>query len=92
VVNSAVFPAVDRTAQTEKIRPDAAASHDEEVLVKASVGDRITVPGLHVGDATRCGEVVEVKGPAGEPPYVVRWEDGHEAVFVPAAGVRVDPS
>jgi hypothetical protein len=68
------------------------ASRDEEVLVKASVGDHITVPGVHVGDAARCGEVVEVKGPAGEPPYVVRWDDGHEAVFVPAAGVRVDPS
>ena len=68
------------------------ASQDEEVSVKASVGDRITVPGLQVGNATRCGEVVEVRGPDGEPPYVVRWEDGHEAVFVPGAGVRVDPS
>ena len=39
--------------------------------VKAAVGDRITVHGLHVGDATRCGEVLEVKGAGGEPPYVV---------------------
>jgi hypothetical protein len=38
----------------------------------AAVGDRITVHGLHVGDATRCGEVLEVKGAGGEPPYVVR--------------------
>jgi hypothetical protein len=59
--------------------------------VKAAVGDRITVHGLHVGDATRCGEVLEVKGVGGEPPYVVRWDDGHEAVFVPGSGVRVDP-
>jgi hypothetical protein len=58
--------------------------------VKAAVGDRITVHGLHVGDATRCGEVLEVKGAGGEPPYVVRWDDGHEAVFVPGSGVRVD--
>jgi hypothetical protein len=60
--------------------------------VKAAVGDRITVHGLHVGDATRCGEVLEVKGAGGEPPFVVRWDDGHEAVFVPGSGVRVDPA
>ncbi len=35
--------------------------------MKAAVGDRITVHGLHVGDATRCGEVLEVKGAGGEP-------------------------
>lgn len=61
-----------------------------EPSVKAAVGDRITVPGLHVGDATRIGEVIEVKGARGAPPYVVRWDDGHEAVFVPGSGVRVD--
>jgi hypothetical protein len=60
--------------------------------VKAAVGDRITVHGLHVGDATRCGEVLEVKGADGESRYVVRWDDGHEAVFVPGSGVRVDPA
>ena len=36
--------------------------------MKAAVGDRITVHGLHVGDATRCGEVLEVKGAGGDPP------------------------
>jgi hypothetical protein len=36
--------------------------------------------------------VLEVKGAGGEPPYVVRWDDGHEAVFVPGSGVRVDPA
>ena len=59
--------------------------------MKAAVGDRITVHGLRVGDATRCGEVLAVKGAGGEPPYGVRWDDGHEAVFAPGSGVRVDP-
>ena len=58
--------------------------------MKAAVGDRITVHGLHVGDTTRRGEVTEVKGADGEPPYVVRWDDGHEALFVPGSGVRID--
>ena len=57
--------------------------------MRASVGDEITVPGLHVGDPARVGTVEEVRGPDGSPPYVVRWSDGHEAVFVPGPGVRV---
>ena len=40
--------------------------------MKAAVGDRITVHGPHIGDATRRGEVIEVKGAGGEPPYVMR--------------------
>jgi uncharacterized protein DUF1918 len=28
----------------------------------------------------------------GEPPYIVRCADGHEAVFVAGPDVRVDPS
>jgi Domain of unknown function (DUF1918) len=67
-------------------------SGEQGASVKAAVGDRITVHGLHVGDATRCGEVIEVRGAGGEPPYVVRWDDGHEAVFVPGSGVRVEPA
>ena len=57
--------------------------------MKAAVTDRITVPGMHVGETTRCGEVIEVKGAGGEPPYVVRWDDGHEAVFVPGPATRL---
>ena len=59
--------------------------------MKAAVGDRITVHGLHVGDATRCGEVLEVKGAGGKPPNVVRWDDGHQGVFGPGAGVIDSP-
>ena len=57
--------------------------------MRAAVGDRISVPGLHVGDTVRVGEVVEVRGAGGQPPFVVRWADGHEAVFVPGPGVTV---
>ncbi|MDT7615802.1 MAG: hypothetical protein QOG20_4658 [Pseudonocardiales bacterium] len=58
--------------------------------MKASVGDRITVHGLHVGHGDRRGEVLEILGPGGEPPYVVRWDDGHSAIFVPGSGIRLD--
>lgn len=51
--------------------------------MKALVGDRIEVPGTHVGEGRRQGEVVEVRGADGGPPYLVRWSDGHEGLFFP---------
>ncbi|MER6851575.1 DUF1918 domain-containing protein [Streptomyces flaveolus] len=29
------------------------------------------------------GEIIEVRGPNGEPPYVVRFPDGHETLVYP---------
>ena len=46
--------------------------------MRASVGDRLVVEGRKVDDARREGEVVEVRGEDGAPPYLVRWSDGHE--------------
>ena len=55
--------------------------------MQARVGDRIVVRSTHQGEAERTGRVVEVRGEAGGPPYVVRWDpDGHTGVFHPAAG------
>ena len=52
--------------------------------MKAYVGDRIVVKGHHIGDAERDGEVLEVHGPDGGPPYLVRWGDtGRTALFFP---------
>ena len=55
----------------------------------AQQGDHVTVPGRHVGDGERHGEVLEVRGPHGEPPYLVRWDDGHEALVCPGPELRV---
>lgn len=55
----------------------------------AVIGDRIAIPGRHVGDAGRVGEVIEVRGPEGTPPFVVRWEDGHEGVCYPGPETKV---
>jgi hypothetical protein len=57
--------------------------------VHAAVGDTIAVPGQHVGEAGRRGEVIEVRGPEGRPPYKVRWADGHEAICYPGPETRV---
>lgn len=55
----------------------------------ADKGDHVIVPGRHVGDPERHGEVLEVRGADGGPPYVVRWEDGHEAVVCPGPEMRL---
>jgi len=53
----------------------------------AHVGDRIIVHSLHVGEPSRDGEIIEVHGAEGEPPYLVRWsDDGHESLVFPGPG------
>ncbi|WP_121257127.1 DUF1918 domain-containing protein [Nocardioides ferulae] len=56
----------------------------------ASVGDLIVVHSTHVGDHVRDGEILEVRGKGGEPPYFVRWsDDGHESLFFPGPDATV---
>ena len=58
--------------------------------MRASVGDRVIVRGHHIGEPDRDGEVLEVRGANGGPPFVVRWEDtGHTALFFPGPDVMV---
>jgi hypothetical protein len=57
--------------------------------MKAAVGDGLTVKGRRQGDEDRHGEIIEVHGDAGSPPYMVRWSDGHESIFFPSADTIV---
>jgi hypothetical protein len=57
--------------------------------MKAKIGDRVVTESAHVDSPRRVGEVVEVPHPDGEPPYRVRWGDGHESLWVPGADSRV---
>jgi Domain of unknown function (DUF1918)/Rv2632c-like len=54
--------------------------------MKASVGDRIVMAGEQVDRPTRDGEVLEVRGADGAPPYLVRWSDGHTGLLYPGPG------
>lgn len=56
----------------------------------ASVGDRVVVHGRTVGSPERHGIVIEVRGAAGAPPFVVRWDDGHEGLFFPGADSMIE--
>jgi hypothetical protein len=49
--------------------------------MEAQVGDELTVKGRHQGDEDRHGEIIEVIGADGAPPYMVHWRDGFESLF-----------
>jgi Domain of unknown function (DUF1918) len=56
----------------------------------ASVGDQLVVHSAHVDEAERDAEILEVRGPNGEPPFLVRWSDsGHEALVFPGPDAHV---
>jgi hypothetical protein len=58
--------------------------------MQATVGDRIIVHSTHVDEAVRDGEVLEVRGPDGGPPFLVRWSDtGHEALVFPGPDAEI---
>ncbi len=58
--------------------------------MKATKGDRIVIKGHRVGEHDRDGEVLEVHGTDGDPPYLVRWdEDGHEGLFFPGPDAHI---
>ena len=58
--------------------------------MRASVGDRLHVHGHIVGQHDRIGEIVEVRGPDGSPPYLVRFDDGHEGLVFPGPDAVVE--
>lgn len=58
----------------------------------AAVGDRLLVRGTVVGERDKQGEIIEVRGPGGAPPFMVRFEDGREALVYPGPDAVVVPA
>jgi hypothetical protein len=59
--------------------------------MRASVGDRIIIEGHRLGEPHHDGEVLEVHGEDGAPPYLVRWDDtGHSTLFFPGPDATVE--
>ncbi len=51
--------------------------------MQATTGDRICIHGNIVGHPDKNGEIVEVHGTEGEPPYLVKFDDGHTSSSFP---------
>ena len=60
--------------------------------MEAKVGDRLIIESAKVATPRREGEILEVHGQAGAPPYVVRWSDGHEGLTYPGPDAHVVPA
>jgi hypothetical protein len=56
----------------------------------ATIGDHLIVHSSRVDVPVRDGEILEVRGEDGGPPYVVRWSDtGHEAFVFPGPDAEI---
>ncbi|MFC8088355.1 DUF1918 domain-containing protein [Streptomyces sp. NPDC057340] len=51
--------------------------------MRASVGGRVQVHGKGAGNPDQVGEIIEVRGADGEPPYLLRFPDGRESLVFP---------
>lgn len=58
--------------------------------MRAAVGDRLHIHGRNVGNADHLGEILEVRGADGAPPYLVKFNDGHESLVVPGPDCVVE--
>jgi len=58
--------------------------------MRATQGDRIVIRGKTVETPDRHGEVIEVRGQDGGPPYLVRFDDRHESVVYPGADFVIE--
>jgi hypothetical protein len=60
--------------------------------MQARVNDRIHIRGRTVESPDRNGLIVEIHGANGEPPYLVRFDDGHETLVFPGTDTVVEHS
>ena len=59
-------------------------------VLRARPGDRLVIRAHHTGEAAHDGEILEVLGEAGAPPFVVRWGgDGHVSRLYPGTDAYV---
>jgi len=67
-------------------------STEKEDAMRALPGDHIILATPTIEGALREGEVIETRGADGQPPYLVRWTDGHEGLLYPGPGsvLRID--
>ena len=67
---------------------------DEKVkgafVMRAEVGDRLHIHSRVVGAPDQKSEIIEVRGEDGAPPYLVRRDDGHEALVFPGPDATVE--
>jgi Domain of unknown function (DUF1918) len=54
--------------------------------MELKVGNRVKVESESTEQRPRTGVIEEVVRKAPSPRYRIRWDDGHESIYTPAAG------
>jgi hypothetical protein len=57
--------------------------------MQARAGDRLHMHSRTVDQPDRSGEIIEVRGAKGGPPYLVRFDDSHERLVFPGPDCTV---
>jgi hypothetical protein len=68
----------------------AGKTKDGEWQMKANAGDRLRFLGHQVGAPEHHGRVLKVLGPDGGPPYLVEFDDGHQAEVYPGSDCELE--
>lgn len=59
--------------------------------MRARVGDRLVIKGHRIHEPDRDAEILEVRGPNGEPPYRIRWSDsGRDTLLFPGSDALIE--
>ncbi len=56
--------------------------------MQAQIGDRVHVHSY--SGSVQWGEVLEVRGSDGQPPYLLAFDDGHQGLIFPAPDAVVE--
>jgi Domain of unknown function (DUF1918) len=54
--------------------------------MKLKIGNRVKVEAESTERSPRTGVIEEVVSEDPSPRYCIRWDDGHESIYAPAAG------
>jgi hypothetical protein len=58
--------------------------------MRAAIGDTLHIHTNHVGEAEALGEILEVRGTDGAPPYLVQFRDGRTRLLYPGPDAVVE--
>lgn len=58
--------------------------------MRAAIGDTLHIHTNHVGEAEALGEILEVRGSDGAPPYLVQFRDGHTRLLYPGPDAVIE--